>query len=207
MKVPGIKFSISFIIVIFLLISAGLNIYARDDGVRKKIREAVNPAKDEVSGNLNIYLPEDIVLVEEQYQGGIFWTESRKEKVGRFKCSGCHNIEKVTVSRAAEIAHGDITLSHGSSDKPLNCFTCHNKNDRDFLKSEKHLRIDIDHSYMMCGQCHFREKKDWKGGAHGKRVDSWTGDRVVMNCTSCHDPHSPRLKKRWPETYSPPAAK
>jgi hypothetical protein len=30
---------------------------------------------------------------------------------------------------------------------------------------------------------------------------------VVKNCTSCHDPHSPRFKKRWPAIYSPPLSK
>jgi hypothetical protein len=45
------------------------------------------------------------------------------------------------------------------------------------------------------------------GGAHGKRVTNWAGTRVVKSCTSCHDPHSPLFKKRWPKTYSPPIVK
>jgi cytochrome c2 len=45
------------------------------------------------------------------------------------------------------------------------------------------------------------------GGAHGKRISYWAGQRVVKNCTACHDPHSPRFKKRWPVIYSPPLSK
>ena len=99
-------------------------------------------------------------------------------------------------------AHGEIVLNHGSEARPLSCYTCHKKDERDFLITEEGTKIDMDHSYQMCGQCHFRQKKDWVGGAHGKRVSWWAGDRVVKNCTSCHDPHAPRFKKQWPETYS-----
>jgi len=111
------------------------------------------------------------------------------------------------VARAAEIAHGNITLDHGGQDKPLSCYTCHKKDDRNFLVTEEGSKIDMDHSYQMCGHCHFRQKKDWMGGAHGKRVSYWAGTRVVKTCTSCHDPHSPHFEKRWPKTYSPPLVK
>jgi hypothetical protein len=125
----------------------------------------------------------------------------------RFKCSQCHNNKPVKVARAAEIAHGHITLKHGSESRPLSCYTCHKKDERDFLVTEQGTKIDMDHSYQMCGQCHFRQKKDWVGGAHGKRISYWAGQRVVKNCTGCHDPHSPRFKKRWPVIYSPPLSK
>ena len=39
---------------------------------------------------------------------------------------------------------------------------------------------------------------------HGKRVSNWAGERVVFNCATCHDPHSPRFEKRFPATYSVP---
>ena len=201
------KRCICLIIPAFIVVSAGLEAQAGDEGIVKRIREAVVPVQDSASESLNILLPEDAILAQGEYQGGIFWTDSRKDKISRFKCSGCHNDEKVAVAGAAEMAHGDIALTHGSIEKSLNCYTCHNKENRDFLRSEKSLKIDMDHSYKMCGQCHFRQEKDWKGGAHGKRVGYWAGDRMIMNCTSCHDPHSPRFKKRWPKTYSPPDAK
>jgi hypothetical protein len=127
--------------------------------------------------------------------------------VERFKCSQCHDNKSVSVARAAEMAHGDIRLNHGGQLKPLSCYTCHNQAERDFLMTEAGETVDMDHSYQMCGQCHFRQKKDWVGGAHGKRVSYWAGRRVVKNCTSCHNPHAPRFEKRWPATYSPPYKK
>ncbi len=162
---------------------------------------------DEKQVDAALSLPIPSVLVTERYQGGRFWVETRKDKMQRFKCSQCHNNKPVNVTRAAEIAHGQITLKHGSESRPLSCYTCHKKDERDFLVTEQGTKIDMDHSYQMCGQCHFRQKKDWVGGAHGKRISYWAGQRVVKNCTSCHDPHSPRFKKRWPVIYSPPLSK
>lgn len=147
------------------------------------------------------------VRVISRYQGGWFRTETRKDKMARFKCSQCHNNDVVETTQAAKMAHGEIILDHGGKERPLACMTCHKKDDRDFLVTEAGVKVDMDHSYQMCGQCHFRQKKDWVGGAHGKRLLNWAGQRVVRNCTSCHDPHSPKFSKRWPKTYSPPFTK
>lgn len=207
MKTSFDKRYLFWIIPAILLLSVGLKVYATNSGVTKVIKEAVSPINNSEIDGLITQLPDDAVFVDEPYQGGAFWTESRQDKMGRFKCSECHNNKKVTITNAAEIAHGDITLVHGAAGKPLNCFTCHKKDGRDFLVTEKNQKVDMDHSYQMCGQCHFRQKKDWIGGAHGKRISNWAGKRMVMNCTSCHDPHSPLFKKRWPKTYSPPDTK
>ena len=208
MKIQDKKNPILLTTAVMIILFVVLKVYAGGDGVMKRIRESVFPVEIEEQNNLlTEYLPDNAVMVDGLYQNEKFWTECRKDKISRFKCSGCHNNEKVNVENAVENAHGDIELTHGSAEKPLNCFTCHNKNERDFLRSERRSKIDMDHSYKMCGQCHFRQEKDWKGGAHGKRLGYWAGDRTVMNCTSCHDPHSPRFKQRWPKTYSPPEAK
>ncbi len=63
-------------------------------------------------------------------------------------------------------------------------------------------KIDFDHSYQLCGQCHFRQKRDWLGGAHGKRETYWAGERVVRNCTSCHNPHSLPSNKNARDLFS-----
>ncbi len=206
MKKPIPKNLFLWLIPAMLLLLSGLNVYASGDGVVQRIKEATSPFDQ---GKIDSVppLPDDTVLVKEKYQGGRFWTETRKEKMERFKCSQCHNNKKVTAAQASKIAHGDIVLVHGGKKKPLNCFTCHKEDERDVLVTEKGLKVDMDHSYQMCGQCHFRQKKDWVGGAHGKRVSHWAGKRVITNCTACHDPHSPHFEKRWPKTYSPPSSK
>ncbi len=194
-------------IALLLVIFAGWTAHSGQGGVTSIYKNANTPFNDEQRVNAVLALPEDTVLVKTRYQGGFFWTESRKDKMERFKCSQCHNNKPVLVSGAAAIAHGDIRLDHGGREKPLSCFTCHNKEERDMLETEAGVRVDMDHSYQLCAQCHFRQKKDWVGGAHGKRITYWAGKRVVKNCVSCHNPHSPLFQKRWPVTYSPPDQK
>ena len=207
MKTPSLKMCIIGTISLLLVICAGWTAHSGQGGVSQIYKNANTPFDDEKYVKSVSDLPNDIVLVRTRYQGGIFWTESRKDKIERFKCSQCHNNKPVSVAQASEMAHGDIKLNHGAREKPLSCFTCHNKQERDSLETEAGVKVDMDHSYRMCAQCHFRQSKDWVGGAHGKRVSYWSGKRVVQSCVSCHDPHSPRFKKRWPVTYSPPYQK
>ena len=192
---------------LLLVVFSGWTAYSEQGGVSGIYKNANVPFDDQKRVDAVLALPRDTVLVRTRYQGGRFWTETRKDKIERFKCSQCHNNKSVSVAQAAEMAHGDVILNHGSPDKPLSCYTCHNKEERDFLVTEAGTKIDMNHSYQMCGQCHFRQKKDWVGGAHGKRLSYWAGQRIVKNCASCHNPHSPRFEKRWPVTFSPPYKK
>ncbi len=178
-------------------------VFSSNTGVVQRIEQA-SDNKGQDKTDIPIPIPVNTVKAKISYQGGEFYTETRKNEIQRFRCTSCHNNKDVTMKNASQMAHGNITANHGGSIEPLACFTCHNKNDRDFLNTSKDPKIDPDHVYNMCGECHFRQKKDWIGGAHGKRVTWWAGERVVKNCTSCHDPHSPRFKKRWPATYSAP---
>ncbi len=144
------------------------------------------------------------VLAKEQYQGGSFRVLARKQDIERYKCTSCHTGKNVLVNNGQELTHGNVIINHGKEGNELGCIDCHHPEERDFLEDKKGRKIDFDHSYQLCGQCHFRQKRDWLGGAHGKRVSYWAGDRVVYNCASCHDPHSPRFEKRFPATYSVP---
>jgi hypothetical protein len=207
MKTPMLKNRLWNIIPVLLILLSGGYLYSDQSGVVQTYKNATVPFDDQKQVDAVLPLAVKSVQVTEKYQGGRFRTETRKDKLQRFSCSQCHNNKPVTVRRAAEVAHGAIVLNHGSQDRPLSCYTCHKKDERDFLVTEQGMKVDMDHSYQMCGQCHFREKKDWVGGAHGKRISYWAGQRVVKNCTGCHDPHSPRFKKRWPATYSPPLSK
>ena len=207
MKTRTFKNCLRGILTVMLLVFAAGPAYSAEGGVVQIYKSATAPFDDEKQVNAALSLPIPSVLVTERYQGGPFRTETRKDKMQRFKCSQCHNNTTVKIARAADIAHGKITLNHGSQTRPLSCYTCHKKDERDFLITEEGTKIDMDHSYQMCGQCHFRQKKDWVGGAHGKRISHWAGQRVVKNCTGCHDPHSPHFEKRWPAIYSPPLSK
>jgi hypothetical protein len=207
MKAPILKKCLFVLWPVLFVILSAWSAFSGQRGVEEAIKNANTPLNEEKNIDSVIVMPDNIVMTKMKYQGGIFWAETRKDKVERFMCSNCHNNKKVTINKAVEIAHGDIILVHGGKKKPLNCFTCHDKDERDFLVTENGVKVDMDHSYQMCGYCHFRQKKDWVGGAHGKRVSYWAGKRVVKNCTSCHDPHSPLFEKRWPKTYSPVSGK
>ena len=207
MKTASYKKCLVGIFSLLLVIFSGWIAHSGQGGVTQIYKHANAPFDDNQRLNSVLAPPVDTVLVRTKYQGGFFWTESRKDKIGRFKCSQCHNNKPVSVAQAAEMAHGDIKFDHGGQERPLSCYTCHNKQERDFLETEAGVKVDMDHSYRMCGQCHFRQLKDWVGGAHGKRVSYWAGQRVVKSCVSCHNPHTPRFKKRWPVTYSPPFQK
>ncbi|MGB3209776.1 MAG: hypothetical protein WBB19_03630 [Desulforhopalus sp.] len=144
------------------------------------------------------------VLAGEEYQGGSFRVLARKQEIERYKCSSCHTAKEVKRKNAFELTHGNVVVNHGQGGNALSCIDCHHPEDLDSLEDKKGRKIDFDHSYQLCGQCHFRQKRDWLGGAHGKRVDYWAGDRVVYNCTTCHNPHVPKFAKRFPATYSVP---
>jgi len=147
---------------------------------------------------------QDTVLAKEMYQGGQFRVLARKKAIERYRCSNCHNDKPVLVNQGGALTHGNVVINHGQEGNALICIDCHHPEDRDYLEDKKGRKIDLDHSYLLCGQCHFRQKRDWLGGAHGKRVFNWAGDRVVYNCATCHNPHSPRFEKRFPATYSVP---
>lgn len=144
------------------------------------------------------------VLAKEKYQGGSFRVLARKQDIQRYKCSSCHNAKEVRGKSAFELTHGNVVINHGQEGSALSCIDCHHAEDLNSLEDKKGRKIDFDHSYQLCGQCHFRQKRDWLGGAHGKRVSYWAGDRVIYNCTTCHAPHAPKFAKRFPATYSVP---
>lgn len=180
-----------------------LQVDASEKSFMEEIKKADTPF-DNRAVALAKQVTEESVLSKESYQGGSFRVLARKKMIGRYKCSSCHTNKPVTVNQGLELTHGDISLTHGGGEQALSCIDCHHDEKRDFLEDKKGREIDFDHSYQLCGQCHFRQKRDWLGGAHGKRVSNWAGDRVIFNCTSCHNPHSPKFEKRFPATYSVP---
>jgi hypothetical protein len=202
MKIQLVKNSLLRILPVLFVLFSAVVAFSGSPGVNEKIKQAQSPYDNRMEPP--IPLPVNTVKVKIAYQGGDFYAQTRKDQIERFQCSACHNNKEVMIKNAARISHADKVIVHGGSSGPLDCNTCHSKEERDFLTTSKDKKIDMDHVYTLCGECHFRQKKDWIGGAHGKPVSHWAGERVVKNCTSCHDPHSPRFKKRWPATYSPP---
>jgi hypothetical protein len=172
-------------------------------GVMERISDADQPF-DSMKVDTVYQLPVKTVLAKESYRGNNFRVLARKDYITRYRCSVCHTEKIAQVNSGALFTHADISINHGKGDNSLMCVDCHDENKRDFLVDKQGKLIDFDHSYQLCGQCHFRPKRDWLGGAHGKRETYWAGERVVRNCTSCHNPHSPAFTTKMPETFSLP---
>jgi len=204
MNIPTLRFAFLLLPAVMLL-SFQLAI-ARQGSVLERIHGA-DQQFDNMQVESTYQLSVKTVLSKESYQGGVFMVLARKDAISRYRCSVCHTKKISQVRDGALITHGEIRINHGEGENELACIECHDRQDRDFLVDMKGKKIDFDHSYQLCGQCHFRPKRDWLGGAHGKRMTYWAGERVVMNCTSCHDPHSPAFKTKMPETYSLPLDK
>lgn len=200
---PAVKMLCLANLMIFLLLFAAYPLAASESSVVDRVKSVEEPF-DSRSVKQVLPIVEETVLVKEGYQGKPFRVLARKQAIERYKCTSCHGEKPVLVKQGLTLTHGNVVINHGQGERALSCIDCHHPEDRDYLEDKKGRKIDFDHSYQLCGQCHFRQKRDWLGGAHGKRVSNWAGDRVVYNCATCHDPHSPRFEKRFPATYSVP---
>lgn len=116
---------------------------------------------------------------------------------GNYPCSECHEgLDPDPRVRALVEEHDDVALFHGGG--RFWCLTCHDADDRDALRSLDGKPISFDQSFLLCGQCHFAAQRDFVGGAHGKRIGTWEGERVLTSCVACHDAHDPSTKLRAP---------
>ncbi len=130
-----------------------------------------------------------------------FQASRRTGRMGQYPCTSCHEQPIVELSAAAverRWSHLNLRIEHAAA---LRCGTCHRYASLDQLQLIDGDAVDFDHSYQVCAQCHSPQARDWAGGAHGKRLGGWRGDRVVETCTGCHDPHAPAFPRRMPQLY------
>jgi hypothetical protein len=131
-----------------------------------------------------------------------FLIPERKSQIQSFECSECHSKPlKKLKGKEFKKAHWDIRLKHANAEA-MNCTICHDAKDMNHLKSLTGSKIDFNQSYNVCKQCHTKQFEDWKGGAHGKRIESWALPRASMTCVNCHNPHSPSFESRWPAQFN-----
>lgn len=124
---------------------------------------------------------------------------ARAADLGQYPCTSCHLGRAVVMSDNHRVgdAHQNIKPDHPRQTGGA-CSTCHAPDNVELLALKSGERATLDHTYRVCGQCHFSQAESWAGGAHGKRLDGWQGQRVVMGCADCHDPHKPAVTKRIP---------
>ena len=146
-----------------------------------------------------------------------FTVVPRQDRMRNFPCTKCHD-NKFVDGRVRDLReeHTNLTFEHGGG--RFWCYdACHKGTDIDNLVSIRGSRIAYDESYKLCGQCHY-QRLDWFFGGNGKRqgawedqrkipvtadelkvedrdqIGRWGGERVILNCTECHNPHSPSIK-------------
>jgi hypothetical protein len=129
-----------------------------------------------------------------------FFVLARTPAIEKYPCTTCHTVPLDRMRGPAgspRRAHWDVTLRHAPP-AVMTCGTCHTPDAPGTLQTLQRTRVDLDHSYQVCAQCHARQGEDWASGAHGKRAGGWAPPRVVLACSQCHDPHQPHWDTRWP---------
>ena len=156
-----------------------------------------------------------------------FTIEPRKDSLAKFPCTKCHD-NKLVDARVRPLVedHRGLLFDHGGT--RFWCYdACHNAKNIDSLVTLRGRAVDYDAAYKVCGQCHSIREKDWLFGGHGKRagawnaardipltagellvtererIGTWRDARVLLNCTACHDAHSPSIKPFKPN--APPS--
>jgi len=137
-----------------------------------------------------------------QYQGAApapFRVATRHDQIKKYRCTDCHSGGFVPDGKRSgpEKAHWGLDLHHADA-KTMDCFTCHAPDKGMTLRTLSGDSVGWNKPYLVCAQCHFQQAQDWAIGAHGKRLGGWAGERVVQNCTGCHNPHDPAFKSRMP---------
>lgn len=130
-----------------------------------------------------------------------FTVVPQKDKLTFYPCTTCHAAMTPNPTPRKLNSPHPAALPHGNG--RIWCLDCHQIDNRDVLHTLSGQQVDFNDAYLVCGQCHFPRQKDWYFGGHGKRAANWKGERVLFNCTHCHDPHDPTLKPREPSPKPP----
>ncbi|MBF0428816.1 MAG: cytochrome c3 family protein, partial [Magnetococcales bacterium] len=112
-------------------------------------------------------------------------------------CGTCHAWKPTNPQRRELVRpHNTRQIRHGSGD--LWCLDCHHSKQPGQLKDRQEETISFSDSWRLCAECHGRVVRNWRFGAHGKRVGSWQGERILLRCPACHDVHVPAWKPTPP---------
>ncbi len=195
-----LKLNISILLLAIIMISCK-NDQKEYHNIIDKIEAKSTDYKRDSTFSNNQFEKSDLVQVTDHETQ--FYIENRKNRIESYECSECHDkpVSQLQTENLGKKAHWDIKINHADN-KTMSCLSCHIENDMDNLHSITGETIDLNFSYQLCNQCHNKEVKDWKGGAHGKNISGWKTSRVSKLCVECHDPHKPSIEKRWPARYN-----
>jgi hypothetical protein len=195
--------TVNIILILGLLSACKQNHFQHHSVIEEKLKTQTWESPQELQPVTKFILNKGKVEVKDDKHGS-FFTETRTDKLVQKNCLNCHKDGRIEVVGSKEPdSHWDIqkTFKHAQS-HVMNCTTCHNPSEITQLKLLDGQKLSVDQSFKVCAQCHFKQEQDWRLGAHGKRIGSWYGERVIKNCASCHNPHKPAFEKRWPKTFN-----
>lgn len=122
----------------------------------------------------------------------IIQIEERQMLLSNYPCVKCHeSIKNETPKFPLKAPHERMEFKH--MDSINNCYTCHDKDNREQIKLNSGQKVDFNQAYKVCFDCHGEKKRDWENGTHGKQIGSWNGDKFKFVCTTCHEAHSPKF--------------
>jgi hypothetical protein len=107
------------------------------------------------------------------------------------RCNSCHRLFRSRPDAAPRLVqHQEIILNHGMNNR---CYNCHDRKDREKLVLMRGVLGTYSQATQLCAKCHGPAYRDWQNGTHGKTLGTWQEgeNRRRLNCTECHDPHSP----------------
>ncbi len=125
----------------------------------------------------------------------------RTSKLDMYACSDCHDSKDTfnpTPRTLTTEDHENITQIHPQNrvkeDDGFWCLNCHAEGDYDKLRLQSGRKVSMNSGYLLCGDCHGIELRNWMNNTHGKRTGSWNGVQKISSCTDCHDAHDPAVK-------------
>lgn len=124
----------------------------------------------------------------------------RTSKLDMYSCSDCHDSQETfnPTPRTLTEDHTNIPAFHPHNrvqeDSNYWCLACHADGDYDKLRLQSGRKVSMNSAYLVCGDCHGTQLRDWIANTHGKRVGNWNGPQKIYSCTECHDAHDPAFK-------------
>ena len=109
-----------------------------------------------------------------------------------YPCMKCHQGIPVNRTKRQLGMHTEIVLEHDA--KHRWCLDCHDATNRNKLHLASGEQIEFPQFVRLCEQCHGKIVREWEEGIHGKRIGNWNGQKRVLQCLHCHNPHSPKVK-------------
>lgn len=119
---------------------------------------------------------------------------ARTNKIESFPCSKCHKNYKIGPVEAVGYVkdHPNMVFEHMPEVKT--CSLCHDAKLPNNLNLLTGIKISLNDSSQLCGQCHGKVEYLWSLGQHGRLGGQWSGVKTQLACTACHNPHRPKFQ-------------